>query len=77
MKIQLAAQRLAARPACSLRGNGKRGNWRIKPPDAESADWGQSPESAAERPHLSGAPNQDRKTAIIFPERNRPAVDDR
>jgi len=29
--------------------------WRIKPPDAESAFWGRDPESAAERPHLSGA----------------------
>ena len=29
----------------------------------------QSLESAAERPHLSGAPQQDRKIAIIFPER--------
>ncbi len=34
---------------------GKRGMWRIKPPDAESAAWGQNPESAANGPHLSGA----------------------
>jgi hypothetical protein len=34
---------------------GKGGNWWKKPPDAESASWGRLPESAAERPHLSGA----------------------
>jgi hypothetical protein len=34
---------------------GKGGMWRTKPPDAESASWGRFPESAAERPHLSGA----------------------
>ena len=34
---------------------GKRGKWRIKPPDAESAVGARIPESAAERPHLSGA----------------------
>jgi len=34
---------------------GKRGNWRTKPPDAESAVWGRFPESAGKRPHLSGA----------------------
>jgi hypothetical protein len=34
---------------------GKRGSWREKPPDAESASWGRLLESVAERPHLSGA----------------------
>ena len=34
---------------------GKGGNWREKPPDAESAVWGRFPESAGSRPHLSGA----------------------
>jgi len=34
---------------------GKGGNWRTKPPDAESAVWGRDPESVGERPHLSGA----------------------
>ena len=34
---------------------GKRGMWRKKPPDAESAVWGRFPESAANGPHLSGA----------------------
>ena len=34
---------------------GKRGMWRTKPPDAESAFWGRFPESAANSPHLSGA----------------------
>ena len=34
---------------------GKGGIWRRKPPDAESAVWGRFPESAGERPHLSGA----------------------
>jgi hypothetical protein len=34
---------------------GKRGIWRKKPPDAESAAWGRSPESVGECPHLSGA----------------------
>jgi len=29
--------------------------WREKPPGAESAVWGRFPESAAGRPHLSGA----------------------
>jgi hypothetical protein len=30
---------------------GKGGNWRTKPPDAESAVWGQNPESVGESPH--------------------------
>jgi hypothetical protein len=34
---------------------GKGGNWRQKPPDAESAVGAAFPESAAECPHLSGA----------------------
>jgi len=34
---------------------GKRGIWRAKPPDAESAAWGRLPESVGECPHLSGA----------------------
>ena len=34
---------------------GKRGNWRTKPPDAESAVWGRFLESVGECPHLSGA----------------------
>jgi hypothetical protein len=34
---------------------GKGGMWREKPPNAESAVGAAFPESAAERPHLSGA----------------------
>jgi hypothetical protein len=34
---------------------GKRGVWREKPPDAESAVWGRFLESAGKAPHLSGA----------------------
>jgi hypothetical protein len=34
---------------------GKGGIWQTKPPDAESASWGCFPESAGNRPHLSGA----------------------
>jgi len=52
----------------------KGGTWRTKPPDVESAVGGAFPESAANGPHLSGAPQQDRKRAIIFPERNRPVA---
>jgi hypothetical protein len=61
----------------TARVTGKGGSWQRKPSDAEPAVRGCDPESAGSAPHLSGAPNQDRKTAIIFPERNRPAVDDR
>jgi len=44
---------LSGSPTAGVTGKG--GNWRIKPPDAESAVWSRFPESAAERPHLSGA----------------------
>jgi len=50
-------------------GTGKGGIWREKPSDAESASWGRFLASAANGPHLSGAPHQDRERAIIFPER--------
>jgi hypothetical protein len=36
-------------------GTGKRGIWREKPPDAESAVWGRFLASAGKCPHLSGA----------------------
>ena len=44
---------ISKRPTAGF--TGKSGIWRTKPPDAESAAWGRFPESAAERPHLSGA----------------------
>jgi hypothetical protein len=43
----------------------KGGIWREKPPDAESASWSRLPESAAERPHLSGAPHQDGRPSFF------------
>jgi hypothetical protein len=66
------------------RRTGKGGSWRTKPPDAESAacpagswrGWGRFPESVGECPHLSDAPQQDRKKAIIFPERTLACPED-
>ena len=61
---------------CSSQGTGKGGIWRETPPDAESAacpasfagrtwrGWSRFPESAAERPHLSGARGVGRVFAL-------------
>jgi hypothetical protein len=35
--------------------SGKRGHWRTKPPDAESAVGVESPRKCGQRPHLSGS----------------------